>query len=103
MECVKAPANFVAGGFEDIEYKNYLTQIEPGESIVLYTDGVTEAFNDKKELFGEQRLENSLLELYYEDARTIVEEVHSDLKEFTGDTPQSDDITMLVVKRIKEE
>lgn len=103
VECIKAPANFVAGGFEDIEYKNYLTQIEPGESIVLYTDGVTEAFNDKKELFGEQRLENSLLELYYEDARTIVEEVHSDLKEFTGETPQSDDITMLVVKRIKEE
>lgn len=103
VECVKAPANFIAGGFEDVEYKNYLTKIEPGESIVLYTDGVTEAFNDKKELFGEQRLENSLLELYYEDARTIVEEVHSDLKEFTGDTPQSDDITMLVVKRIKEE
>ena len=53
--------------------------------------------------YRQQRLENSLLELYYEDARTIVEEVHSDLKEFTGDTPQSDDITMLVVKRIKEE
>lgn len=103
VECVKAPANFVAGGLSDFQYQNYLTQLDPGESLVLYTDGVTETFNEHKELFGEKRLENSLLELYHENARTIIEEIHADLKEFTGDTPQSDDITLLVVKRMKEE
>ena len=91
----------MAGGIEGFVYKNNTTHLNPGEAIVLYTDGVTEAFNEKDEPFGEERLEDSLAELYYEDAKTIIEEVHNDLGEFIGDTTQSDDITMLVIKRKK--
>ena len=68
---------------------------------MLYTDGITEAFNAQNEPFGEGRFEDSLAELYYEDAKTVIEEVHNDLGEFIGDTTQSDDITMLVIKRKK--
>ena len=94
--------NFVVGGLDDFQYKNNSTSLKPGEALVLYTDGVTEAFNAEKEAFGEIRLAESISELYYEDARTIIQEVHADLNEFIGDTTQSDDITMLVIKRIKD-
>lgn len=102
VERVPQHANFVAGGLEGFVYKNNTTHLNPGEAIVLYTDGITEAFNAQDEPFGEQRFEDSLAELYYEDARTVIEEVHNDLGEFIGETTQSDDITMLVIKRMKD-
>lgn len=102
VEKVAQHNNLVAGGLEGFVYQNDHTHLDPGESIVLYTDGVTEAFNAAEEPFGEKRLESSLAELYHDDARTIIEEVHNDLGEFIGETPPSDDITMLVIKRKKE-
>ncbi len=101
VEKVPQHANFVAGGLEGFVYKNDSARLDPGDAIVLYTDGVTEAFNADNEAFGEERLEDSLAELYHEDARTIIEEAHKDLSDFIGDTTQSDDITMLVIKRKK--
>ena len=91
----------VVGGFEDFSYKSESAQLDPGDSLFLYTDGITEAFDAKDEAFGDERLEDSLVELYHDDAKTIIEGVYADLGEFIGDTTQSDDITMLVVKRLK--
>lgn len=93
--------NLVVGGFEDFSYKSESAQLDPGDSLFLYTDGITEAFDAKDEAFGDERLEDSLVELYHDDAKTIIEGVYADLGEFIGDRTQSDDITMLVVKRLK--
>ena len=93
--------NLVIGGFEDFSYKSESAQLDPGDSLFLYTDGITEAFDAKDEAFGDERLEDSLEELYHDDAKTIIEGVYADLGEFIGDRTQSDDITMLVVKRLK--
>lgn len=93
--------NLVVGGFEDFSYKSESAQLDPGDSLFLYTDGITEAFDVKDEAFGDGRLEDSLVELYHDDAKTIIEGVYADLGEFIGDTTQSDDITMLVVKRLR--
>lgn len=93
--------NLVVGGFEDFSYKSESAQLNPGDSLFLYTDGITEAFDAKDEAFGDERLEDSLVELYHDDAKTIIEGVYADLGEFIGDRTQSDDITMLVVKRLK--
>lgn len=93
--------NLVVGGFEDFSYKSESAQLDPGDSLFLYTDGITEAFDAKDEAFGDERLEDSLEELYHDDAKTIIEGVYADLGEFIGDRTQSDDITMLVVKRLK--
>lgn len=93
--------NLVIGGFEDFSYKSESAQLDPGDSLFLYTDGITEAFDVKDEAFGDERLEDSLVELYHDDAKTIIEGVYADLGEFIGDRTQSDDITMLVVKRLK--
>ena len=101
MKEVEQYANFVAGGIEDFPYRSNTTRLEPGEAIVLYTDGVTEAFNAEKEEFGVKRLESSLTELCYADAANVISGVHDDLQDFIQDTEQSDDITMLVIKRKK--
>lgn len=93
--------NLVVGGFEDFSYKSESAQLDPGDTLFLYTDGITEAFDAKDEAFGDERLADSLVELYHDDAKTIIEGVYADLGEFIGDTTQSDDITMLVVKRLK--
>jgi sigma-B regulation protein RsbU (phosphoserine phosphatase) len=89
------------GGFEDFSYKSESAQLNPGDSLFLYTDGITEAFDAKEQPFGDERLEDSLVELYHDDAKTIIEGVYADLGDFIGDTTQSDDITMVVVKRLK--
>ena len=68
---------------------------------MLYTDGITEAFNAEKEEFGVERLVASLTELCYADAATVIQGVHDDLHDFIRDTEQSDDMTMLVIKRKK--
>lgn len=93
--------NLVVGGFEDFSYKSESAQLDPGDSLFLYTDGITEAFDAKEQPFGDERLEDSLVELYHDDAKTIIEGVYADLGDFIGDTTQSDDITMVVVKRLK--
>lgn len=98
---VEQYANFVAGGIEDFPYRSNTTRLEPGEAIVLYTDGVTEAFNETQEEFGVDRLKSSLTELCYADAATVISGVHDDLRDFIRETEQSDDITMLVIKRKK--
>lgn len=93
--------NLVVGGFEDFSYKSESAQLNPDDSLFLYTDGITEAFDAKEQPFGDERLEDSLVELYHDDAKTIIEGVYADLGDFIGDTTQSDDITMVVVKRLK--
>lgn len=101
IEEVEQYANFVAGGVEGFPYRPNMTHLDPGEAIVLYTDGVTEAFNAEKEDFGVSRLEATLSELCYADAENVIRGVHDDLHEFIQDTEQSDDITMLVIRRKK--
>ena len=94
--------NFVGGGFENFTFKNNTTHLSPGEAIVLYTDGIPEAFNVDNEPFGEKRFEDVLATLCNKDARTVIDEVHSSLNEFIGEATQSDDITMLVIRRKKQ-
>lgn len=103
IESLGQTPNFVVGGLEDFPYKNEAAQLNPGDSLFLYTDGITEAFNAKEEAFGDNRLKESLIELYHDNARTIIEGVYADLEDFIDGTTQSDDITMLVVKRMKTE
>lgn len=102
VEKIAQHSNFVLGGFDDFKYTSDSVHLEPGESIVLYTDGITEAFNGNNEEFGAERLEASLDSLDQESAQGIVEQVLRKTKDFVGDTEQSDDITMLVVKRLNK-
>ena len=84
---------------EDFPYRSDVFTLQPGESLVLYTDGVTEAFNTENEAYGERRLEALLAAHTMDEAQPIVEAIEEDVHTFVGDAIQSDDLTLLVLHR----
>ena len=81
---------------EDILYEEEHIELEAGTRIVAYTDGVTEAENDRLELYGEERLVDSIGQLEADaDEKTVVEQLYQSVKAFTAGHPQSDDITIM--------
>jgi sigma-B regulation protein RsbU (phosphoserine phosphatase) len=73
--------------------------LHPGQSVLLYTDGVTEAMNIQGECYGEQRLKDCIQSLRDATPFDIIRRIHSDLIRFSGNAPRADDITMLVFAR----
>ena len=70
----------------------------PASVIVVGTDGIREAQNEKKEMFGSDRLRASIRKNATESAENIQNGIIEDLKIFQGEAPQEDDITLVVVK-----
>lgn len=93
---LKTESNFVLGLIHGFEYKAQSADFAPGTAIVAYTDGVTEAENSAKELFGEARLVEWARGIASIDkpAESLLETIRS----FTGGNEQNDDITILVIK-----
>ena len=91
--------NIIIGAFEDLEYKENTLQLEHGDTLVMFTDGVTEAMSPTFEEYGGNRLDNVLGQLAAADCQKIIESVKADITTFVEDAEQSDDITMLVLKR----
>lgn len=73
-------------------------QLQPGDILALYTDGVTESCNDTQEEFGEQRLTKSLRRHREQAARSIVASIVADVQQFSSSEEQHDDITLIVAK-----
>lgn len=93
----KTRPGFVLGGMENIKYRNEETEFNMGDTIFLYTDGVTEATNADEKLYGDERLCNILNDTAAKTAADICRAVKADVDEFVGEAPQFDDITMLCV------
>jgi phosphoserine phosphatase RsbU/P len=72
----------------------------PGDILVMYTDGVSEAMNQNNEQFTEERLEGIITQSIHLPAKEIIRQVQLGLEAHTQATPQSDDITMLVLKAL---
>ena len=82
---------------EDFEYQTHKTKFEEDDIIFTYTDGITEAYNDKGEMYGENRLVELLNKNKNEkDIKELIIKMKSELKEFTNSFEQSDDITMVL-------
>lgn len=88
--------NFFLGGMEDIPYKEYNLQLSPGDRLLIFTDGVTEATNSSEELFGEERLLQAMKKTKKMNAHETLEFVKEQIDEFVGDAAQFDDTTMLM-------
>jgi sigma-B regulation protein RsbU (phosphoserine phosphatase) len=86
------------GVSEEMEYETHVEHIGPGEGILLYTDGITEAIDDQNEFFGEQRLESFLAAHASNSAQSLVMDLHEAVKAFATGKPQADDITVLALK-----
>ena len=91
--------NTIVGVFDGFEYQEETLQLEQGDTLVMFTDGVTEATNAAYEEFGVERLDSILRQQTDAGCQQMVEAVKTGIREFVGDAEQSDDITMLVVKR----
>jgi sigma-B regulation protein RsbU (phosphoserine phosphatase) len=83
---------------KDFRYESRKTVLHKGETIFLYTDGVTEASNVDEQFFSEERLEKILAHLKEKDMTEMILSIRSAVETFSEGTPQSDDITMLALK-----
>jgi anti-sigma regulatory factor (Ser/Thr protein kinase) len=96
---LKNLSGLVLSGSKKTKYKSFTLPLAKGDALFLYTDGITEAFNAKGEQYGEKRL-LSFLEGAdrKQSADSIIQQVHSQVKEFAKGAVQSDDMTMLAMK-----
>ena len=86
------------GMFENLKYEERPLGLNPGDIIVFYTDGVTEAKNEKEEEFGTRRLKQVVDGSHQFSASEIQENIYKAVEDFTGSLPQTDDLTMIVIK-----
>lgn len=102
VETIGIEANFVMGVFDDFHYGGGQLLLENGDMLVLYTDGVTEAFNLLDEQFSDSGLLRVLktLPATTSDPKGLVEGIVDSVYAHAGERPQSDDITLLVIKRM---
>jgi sigma-B regulation protein RsbU (phosphoserine phosphatase) len=88
------------GMFENSKYEERPLGVSPGDIIVFYTDGVTEAKNESQEEFGTRRLKRVISDSHQLGASQIQENIYNAVKEFNGVSHQEDDLTMMVIKAL---
>ena len=98
VEWLKLPDGLVLGVDMDTPYITQTTRLNPGDTIVVYSDGVTEAMNKKKELFSEERLLKTLEKNSTGTPEQIVNAVTDAVNDFASGAYQSDDITVLAIR-----
>ncbi len=98
FEYLRTKPNFILAGMDTTVYRRQEIKLELGDSLYLYTDGVTEAVNIGNELYGEPRLESFMAALSGKHPKDVCEAVKNDVLAFADGAPQADDITMLCVR-----
>ena len=96
-EYLKMDPGFVLAGLEGMRYESDRLRLEPGDTLFLYTDGVTEALDPNEELFGEDRLKAALNRDEAKELKMneLLPYIRAALRKFADDAEQADDITML--------
>jgi len=97
-ENLKHLGDLVIGAFAGITYRKERMKLAPGDSLFLYTDGVTEAMNEREEFFTERRLMGELNSLKGKSIQDTISGVMEKVVLFSSSVPQSDDITMMMLK-----
>jgi len=97
-EFLKMDHGCVLGPMPDTKFTLQKIRLDPGDTLFLYTDGVTEAMNPQKQLFSDKRLQQALMELRDRDVSALIRALRDEIRRYAGDEPQSDDITMLALK-----
>jgi len=94
-----ATTDMVIGLFASAQYRNQSVMLEPGDSLVLFTDGVTEAENEQEEQLGLDPVANMLTASHGLPASSILDRIDQQVQRFTKDAPAGDDVTMLALTR----
>ncbi len=98
IEPVETTNGMALGVMEDFSYQSKKIVLQKGETIFLYTDGVTEAMNEREELFSEKRLENGIATLKDKPVQEVVAGIMEKVRAFSKGLPQTDDITMMILR-----
>ena len=94
-EWLQAKPGLVMGVMDGVGYRSHELDLQPGDGLFMYTDGVTEAMDKHESLYGSERLEDALYEVAGCGVDEAVESVMASLGSFAEGAPQADDITML--------
>lgn len=86
------------GVIGDISIAPQVLRLEPGDLLVLFTDGITEAFNEQDEYFGEERFKEFVARHRDLPVREIMDGLIAEIRRFSGTRPQSDDITIIMIR-----
>ena len=100
IEQLPLSKDIVVGALDDFQFSEETLLLEHGDTLLLYTDGVTEAINVNDEEYGEKRLEETLKDVTQQNCQQIINTVKANVKTFAGEAEQSDDITLLAIKRL---
>ena len=98
FELYKDTHGFVVGGMEGVHYKGYDLQLNPGDKLFVYTDGVPEATDGSGEMFGTDRMITALRSCTDNTPEEILQGVRSAVDSFVGDAEQFDDLTMMCLE-----
>lgn len=97
-EALKVEGGTAIGIMDGVEFARNTVPFNSGDVFLLYTDGVTEAWNRNREDFGEERLKKAVTETKTKTAKEIVDYVLTSVRKFQGKAPQHDDITLIAIK-----
>ena len=100
VEALPLAADPMVGAIDGIDFHEGHLKLERGDALVMFTDGVTEAMNPVFEEFGEQRLVDTLEEITLHNCQQMVDAIKADVTAFAAEAEQSDDITVMAVKRL---
>ncbi len=89
----------VLGFMEDFQFEEDSVNLKKGDVLIIYSDGIDEAFNIDDEEFGEENLLSTIKDILSLDAEQIIENVFESVRSHVQDAPQSDDITIVVIKK----
>lgn len=95
-----AAGGVILGILSMAKYEDAFAKMEPGDVLVLFSDGVTEAADPDDNEFGEERLADMVAKLRDRPAAEIVDEVHKAVHVFTQGAPPADDITVMIARRL---
>ena len=98
-ELLPLTGGIVLGIMPELDFSDNCVTLSPGDTVICYTDGVTEAMNGNGEQFGIERLQQTFLETPPLDAEDAVQKIFEAVSEFADGTIQSDDITCLTLSR----
>jgi sigma-B regulation protein RsbU (phosphoserine phosphatase) len=96
LKATGTPLGLISG----MPYEEAVLQLDEGDLLAFYSDGVTEAQDIDESEDGEQRLAEFLRPIAHEPVTALVDKVFSDIDRFAGKAPQYDDITLLILKRV---
>ena len=100
VEILPMSKDIVAGAINGFQFSEETFQLERGDTLLLFTDGVTEAIDPDENEYDNERLKKLLQQCGKLSCQEIVDAVKADVKAFAGDAEQSDDITLMAMKRL---